>query len=189
MIKKEKNVFELVIQVLKNNQIPFSDSLFSEIYERFHTYSSRSSPKIINYSQLCQLREKDVNNWITIIQRDKIITHHDSIDACWHMNPFEDAIVVVKKTYVVGFLYEKINVFIYKQSAFSDVIFLPNIEALKPNFTLFNVYAKSGTLITTPEVLSRYNEIVCISKQELRPAKTSKRLPTLIVMRYAPFYE
>lgn len=185
MLKRE-NVFELVIQALKNNHIEFSDLLFREIHERFHRYKCWSKPKFINYLQLCQLRNKNADNWVTILQTDKIITYQDSIDACWHMNPFEDAVIVVTRNCsIFDIFYQKVNVFIYKQAAFSDVIIMPSIDCLKPNFDLFNVYGKDGTLITNQENLQRNDEIVCISKQELQQ-KSPKKLPSHIIMRYYP---
>lgn len=174
-----------VLEVLDTHNIALSDEMVLNIRKSFNRVKCKSKIKELNYRQICHLRDKNINSWVDILQGDKII---NSPNSCWQMNPFEDAIIIVTTTHsIFGFFWSTCRVFIYRQAPFSEVIILPNLNLLEPNFNLFNVYLDNGSLLNEYKDLvnpSLSEEIICISKDTLHYKYCEEEQTIRIIMRF-----
>lgn len=160
-----------VIDVLDKHNITLSDEVFPNIYRKFHREKCKSKVKSISYKELCQLRHKDPNNWLHIIQED---IYKDSIDSYWEMDPFKNAVIIVTANHCLfGIFYHTVRIFTYKPATSYDIIPLPNFSALKTfleansnSFYIYQYNENSGesSLVTQFENLNGNDTVICVSK-------------------------
>lgn len=182
MIRKKK-----LVDVIEPffNQRSLTDELYGQILRRYsQSFACSSKVSEIDYSELCNLRRS-----LSIIQNGKIFDTdlrnsfhqvHESINACYQINPFNSALVIANSPRST----ESYEVFSYKPYAFDKMIQLPYISCFKYLFEYFNVYKSDGSLAGELEDLYGETEVFAVSKQLLHYDYCEKDYPLHIILRW-----
>lgn len=130
--------------------------------------------KNLNYYDLYKLKENP-NNFIFVIQDSK----EKNI---YNMDPFKEAFVIFRD------FSNKCRIYKFIPTAFSCVILLKNIEEIKENFELYNVFFPDGKKVNLYEELEYRKEFFAISKKTFSRNRKSATQSIHMILRYCPFY-
>lgn len=189
---RNKNLVDVIRPLL--NEKSLSDEAYGRIMRKYSSDCKCSATvKTLCYSELCKLSEYFCYH-VSIIQNGNIFEmelnnyfygRYEHISACYRINPFNDAIVIVKNICKYNYSYK---VFRYKPYAFDDLIFLPNISCFKYLFDYFNVYKQDSSLAQNLDELKEQTAVVAISKQCLTYTCYARKYPIPIILRWYEGY-
>ncbi len=165
-----KKLLSVLHPLLNDMSVP--DDVYGRIMREYSPACKCSAKvKTLNFSELCKLGNNCIYN-MTIIQ-DGEIFHTDinnyfygayeHIRACYQINPFSKALVIVRNLYKYNFF----RVFCYEPYVFDNIINVPQISCFIYLFSYFDIYNSNGTLVENLDELKGETEVIAISKQTL----------------------